>query len=148
MKEVEGQKYPKTQRKLKPSEILLLDTLLPGEAHSLLPAGIWQAGFEEFWHEFMRTAPPDVILAFKAAVWTGTWIAPLLIRRLPPLARYDRPTREQALAALGMARLPVLRQMLAMLKLISSFCYGADPQVRQAIGYPDRMHIKPDRTQS
>lgn len=148
MKDFIGQDYLDTRVKLKSSEYLLLDTLLPSDAHPLLSAGIWQAGFATFRQELERTAPLSARLAFDAAVWTGTWIAPLLIRRLPPLGRHDRPTREQALAALGAARLPVLRQMLAMLKLIASFSYGADPLVRKAIGYPDQISTPPDRPHS
>jgi hypothetical protein len=140
-----GQEYPKIPRRTKQAAHLLLDTLLPSQAHPELSAGIWETGFNEFWQTFERTAPPGARLTFRAALWTGTWVAPLLIRRLPPLSRHNRPTRERALVALGASRVALLRQMLAMLKLITGFCYGADPGVRAAIGYPQRPTRLQDR---
>lgn len=115
---------------------VVLDTLLPSGANPRLPLGIFDAGFEAFWADLERTALPAWRWGFQAAVFTAVWVAPLLIRRLPPLTRLDRPTRERALAALGASRAAVLRQMLTLLKTIAGFCYGANPRVREAIGYP------------
>jgi hypothetical protein len=63
-------------------------------------------------------------------------LAPVLIGRMPPLGRHDRPTREQALAALGASRVPLLRQLFLTLKTVTSLAYGADPVVRRSVGYP------------
>jgi hypothetical protein len=60
----------------------------------------------------------------------------VLIGRLPPLGRHDRPTRERALAALGASRVPLLHQLVVVLKTVASLAYGADPMLRQAVGYP------------
>jgi hypothetical protein len=118
---------------LSPASRLVLDTLLPGAVST--PA------FDEFWAEFERTALPAWRWSFRAAALTATWVAPLLIRRLPPLARHDRPTRERALAALGASRSAFLRQMLSMLKTVLSLHYGADPAVRALIGAWARTRI-------
>ncbi len=115
---------------------LVLDTLLPSHAHPTLTTGLLEAGFDEFWSVFQRTAPATPRRAFRAAVLAATWLAPVLIGRLPPLDRYDRPTRERALAALGASRVPLLRQLMLVLKTVASLAYGADPTVRRAIGYP------------
>jgi hypothetical protein len=115
---------------------LVLDTLLPSQAHPDRSLGLMDSGFDSFWSDFDRTALPALRWTFRAALFTAIWVAPLLIGRLPPLGRHDRPVREQALAALGSSSLPVLRQMLLILKTVAGFCYGADPIVRQAIGYP------------
>ncbi len=40
------------------------------------------------------------------------------------------------LAAMESSRFDSLRQMLSLLKTCVGFCYGADPSVRAAIGYP------------
>jgi hypothetical protein len=93
---------------------------------------LFDTGFDEFWLDFQRSAPLETRRALQIALLTATWISPLLIRRLPPLSRHDQPTRERALAALQTARLPVLRQLLGLLKLVASLGYGAHPAVRAA----------------
>ena len=117
---------------------IVLDTLLPSGANPLLPLGIFDAGFDAFWADLEQTALPAWGWGFRAAVVTAVWAAPLLIRRLPPLTRLDRSARERALTALGASRFALLRQMLTLLKTVAGLCYGADPRVRQAIGYPRR----------
>jgi hypothetical protein len=115
---------------------LILETLLPSGAHPELPFGVADTNFDTFWSEFEHTALPSLRRGFRAALWLATWLAPLLIRRLPPLTLYDRPTRERGLAAMERSRLYLLRQMIGLLKRVVSLGYGADGQVRQAIGYP------------
>ncbi|MCI0574584.1 MAG: hypothetical protein L0332_12615 [Chloroflexi bacterium] len=123
---------------------LILDTLLPAGAHPGLPLGLAGAGFDAFWSEFERTALPSWRRGFRAALWLATWIAPLLIRRPPPLTLYNRPARERALAAMERSRLYLLRQMIGLLKTTVSLGYGAAGDVRQAIGYP-LQHDDPRR---
>jgi hypothetical protein len=115
---------------------VVLDTLLPSHAHPVLDLGLFDAGFDAFWADLERSALPAWRWGFRAAVFTAVWVSPLLIRRLPPLTRLDRPTRERALAALGDSNVYLLRQMLTLLKTMAGLCYGADPRVRQALGYP------------
>jgi hypothetical protein len=115
---------------------VVLDTLLPSQAHPRLPLGLFEAGFDDFWAELERSALPAWVWGFRAALFCAVWVAPLLIRRIPPLSRLDRPARERALAAMGAARFYPLRQMLPLLKTLAGFCYGAHPAVRAAIGYP------------
>ncbi len=124
----------------------VLEALLPPDAHPDLRFGIFDAGFDDFWVEFERTTLPAWRWGFRATVFTAVWIAPLLIRRLPPLTRHDPPTRERALAALGATRFYPFRQMLQLLKTIVCFSYGADPQVRAAIGYPRQPDDPPGET--
>jgi len=123
---------------------IVLDTLLPSRAHPTLNYGVFDAGFNEFWAEFERTALPSLRWGLSTAVFAATWIAPLLIHRLPPLTLHDRPTRERALAAMGASRSYILRQLFVVLKTTVCFCYGADPNVRDAIGYP-LQHDDPRR---
>ena len=115
---------------------IILDTLAPAGAHPVLKIGILDAGFEEFWSEVERKALPGWPLGLQAALFAANWVAPLLIGRLPPLAMHDRLTRERALAAMAASRFSLLRQMMALLKTMVSFCYGANREVRDAIGYP------------
>jgi hypothetical protein len=114
----------------------ILETLLPNGAHPDLSLGTAEAGFDEFWREFEQTALPAWRRGFRAALWVAIWVAPLLIRRLPPLTLYDRPTCECALTALEHSRFYLLRQMMGLLKTIVSLNYGANGDVRQVIGYP------------
>lgn len=118
---------------------LILETLLPAGAHPGLPLGIAGVGFDEFWSELERTALPEWRRGFRLALWVAAWVAPLLIGRLPPLTLYERPVRERALAAMERSRLAPLRQMSGLLKTVVCFCYGANGEVRQAIGYPRQL---------
>ena len=119
----------------------VLDTLLPGQTHPRLRRGLFEAGFEKFYIDFENSASPSLRWGFRAALFVATWVAPLLIGRLPPLTRLDRPARERALLALETSRVYLLRQMMLLLKTTVCFCYGADPDVRDAVGYP----LQPDQ---
>ena len=123
---------------------IILDSLLPAGAHPILTRGIFDAGFDEFWSEFEHDAAPALRWGFTAALFTATWIAPLLILRLPPLTVYDRQTRERALLAMESSPIYLLRQVMVLLKTTVCFCYGADRDVRDAIGYP-LQHDDPRR---
>lgn len=111
-----------------------VDALLPSKACEPLPWGAFDAGFEEFFAGFQRTAPASLRFGFRAALFVGVWLSPLLIKRLPPISRLTIDEREQALEALGKCRVYPLRQCLLLLKAVVSFCYGADARVREAVG--------------
>ena len=114
---------------------VVIDTLLPANADARLPLGAIEAGFPAFHAELQRTATPLIRRGFRAATFAATWIAPLLIRRRPPLGRHPRDVREQALEAMATSRIALLRQLLVLLKIIVAMSYGADPSVRRAVGY-------------
>jgi len=121
---------------LKRSSRIVLDTLLPSEGNQVLKYGVLDTDFEAFCSDFERTALPAWRWGFYLALWVANWIAPLLIYRLPPLTRHDRRTRERALTVMETSRVYVLRQLMGLLKTIVCFGYGADQNVRNAIGYP------------
>jgi hypothetical protein len=126
----------KIQLGLSNSDRIILDTLLPPSAHPELPEGALDAGFEDFWREYRKNFIPTIRAAFSAALFAANWVSPLLIRKLPPLARYNRQTREAALRAMSNSGINLLRQGVRVMKLMVSFCYGANARVRKAIGYP------------
>jgi hypothetical protein len=113
----------------------VLHALLPDQGAPGLP-GVFESGFEAFYADFKKTALPSMRFGFCAAVATATWISPLLIRRLPPLSRLSPEEREKALCALGKSDFYLLRQMSLLLKAVVSFHYGARPEVRRAIRFP------------
>jgi hypothetical protein len=113
---------------------VVIDTLLPSGAHPALSRGALDVEIERLLREFQAAAPPRIRTAFRAAVTAATWVAPVLIGRFPPLRLHRRETRERALQA--MAGPYLLRQLLGLLKTVVAFAYGADPEVRNAIGYP------------
>ncbi len=115
---------------------VVLDTLLPSRSHARLTSGLFDAGFDLFYQDFARTANRTMRLTFRVALFTATWLSPLLIRRMPPLSRHPRDVREQALAAMESSRFYLVRQLLLILKTVASLCYGANRDVRDAIGYP------------
>ena len=124
---------------LSPRARIVLDTLLPSHAHPLISNGLFDAGFDAFYDDFARSASPALRRGFRFALFTAIWVSPLLIGRIPPLTRYPRETRERALLALDASRFYVLRQMMLILKTVVCLCYGANREVRDAIGYP-RQH--------
>ncbi|MBI4424790.1 MAG: hypothetical protein HY554_13745 [Elusimicrobia bacterium] len=113
-----------------------LEALAPSGAHPALRSGLLDAGFEAFYARFRGEAGAPLRLAFEAALWSAVWVAPLLIGRLPPITRLSPDAREQALEALLCHRVYWLRQLGLVLKAVACFCYGADPLVRDALGYP------------
>jgi hypothetical protein len=113
---------------------IVVDTLLPAGTHPAFARGAVDVGFESFLEDFDTTAPARLRQAFRIGVAAATWVAPVLIGRVPPLALHRRETRERALGA--MSRWYLLRQLLSVVKAVVSLCYGADPEVRAAIGYP------------
>jgi len=115
---------------------IVLDTLLPSQAHALLPHGLFDAGFEIFYWDFAQTANPMLRCGFQVALLAAIWFSPLLIWRIPPITLYSRETRERALAAMETSRFYLLRQLMLILKTVTSLCYGANRDVREAIGYP------------
>jgi hypothetical protein len=112
----------------------VLDTLLPSGADPRLPRGFADVDFDAV-HPQLRFAPPAIGRAFELSLIVATWVAPLLIGRLPPLGRHPREVRERALEAMASSRWPVLRQLITLQKVVVSLAYGADPEVRAAIGH-------------
>ena len=118
---------------------VVLETLLPDGAHPILSKGLAGAGFEEFYEGFERRAGRKLLFSFRLSLFVAIWIAPLLIGRIPPITLYGRPTRERALMRFFESRITLFRQIALTMKLVLALCYGADPDVREAIGYPKHL---------
>lgn len=130
---------------------VVLDTLLPPHAHPSLPRGLFDAGFESFYQNFVRTANGTLRQGFQIALFAAIWISPLLIHRIPPITLHARETRERALAAMESSPFYFLRQMMLILKNVAALCYGANRGVRDAIGYPrqpENLRNKPNESRS
>ena len=112
-------------------ERTVLDALLPPGGS--LP-GLLEAGFEEFEARWRAEAPRRMVLGWRLALFSASWLSPLLIGRLPPLSRPPPPEREAALEAMGKSRLYPVRQLLLLLKAVSGYGYGLDARVRAANG--------------
>jgi hypothetical protein len=113
----------------------VMDTLLPSRASPVLPLGLLESGFEKFWADSRVDLAPRLRMAFALGLFTAAWVAPLLVRRLPPLARLSPPERERALTAMERSHVVILRQLLRILKTVAALHYGAHPEVRKAVGY-------------
>jgi hypothetical protein len=113
----------------------VLDALLPSGADSRLPIGVIESGFDTFLVESESEIAPQLRRAFKLALVAAAWVAPLLIRRRPPLTRLPALDRERALEAMENSNVVVLRQLMRVLKTVVALHYGALPAVRKAIGY-------------
>ncbi len=115
-------------------DLAILEALLPAGAHPRLK-GLLETRFREFYKDFERHAVPQLRLGFRAGLLAAAWAAPALIGRRPPLWRLRPEEREAALEAMAKSRVYSLRQLLLVLKAVAGFCYGADPEVRRALGY-------------
>jgi hypothetical protein len=113
----------------------VIDTLLPSGADPRLPLGALQSGFDQFLAEFDAQAAPQLRSAFRWSLMASAWIAPLLVRRLPPVSRLSAADRTAALRAMERSKVVVLRQLIRVLKTVVALHYGAVPEVRQAIRY-------------
>jgi hypothetical protein len=122
---------------------VVLETLLPDDAHPVLTKGLEGAGFERFYEEFSRSGTSKLRFSFRLGLFLMIWVAPLMVWRLPPLSMYKRTTRERALNRFLISRITVFRQIALTVKLVVSLCYGADRDVRDAIGYPPQHDDPP-----
>ncbi len=113
----------------------VLDTLLPAGAHPALPRGVLETGFDAFLADLERDAPARLRRAFRLGLFAAGWVAPLLVRRAPPLSRLAAADRERALEAMERSRFAIPRQLLSVLKTVVALHYGALDDVRRAIGY-------------
>ena len=113
----------------------VIDTLLPASSDPRLPLGALDSGFEEFLAEFEASAAPQLRAAFRWAVVVATWIAPLMVRRVPPLSRLAVPERTRALRAMETSDVAAFRQLVRVIKTVVALHYGALPEVRRSIGY-------------
>lgn len=120
-----------------PGERAVLDALLPPGGPEGLP-GVFEAGFEEWEKRFTADAPMSMRVGWRAALFIAYWISPVLIVRLPPLARLSGDDRENALEAMGKSRFYLMRQCFLLLKAVTSFGYGSTAAVRRAVGYDAR----------
>jgi hypothetical protein len=114
---------------------VVLDTLLPSHAHPGLPVGVLDTEFDTFFADFERQASRPFRVNVRIALWTAVWVSPLLIKQAPPITRLERASREHALSVMGASRSATLRQLLLLLKTIAAVSYGADPRVRDLVGY-------------
>jgi fumarate reductase subunit D len=113
----------------------VLDTLLPSGSDPLLPLGLLESGFDEWWTASSADVAPPIRLAFRLGLFAGAWVAPVLIGRLRPLNMLSPSDRERALTAMERSRITALRQLVRILKTVAALHYGAHPDVRRAIGY-------------
>jgi hypothetical protein len=121
--------------RLRKRQRVVLETLLPSDAHPTLTRGIGDTGLDDFYRDFKANGNIKLRVTFSVAMFAALWIAPLLARKLPPLSRLDREAREEALDRLYSSRIYLLRQLFFFLKLIASLCYGADDEVRKVVGF-------------
>ena len=123
---------------------VVLETLLPRRAHPSLPKGLYDTGFDDFFDDFRHRGAGQLRFAFRLTLFLSVWVSPLLIARVPPITLYGVRTRERALQRLFESRFFLFRQLGLTMKLVVALCYGADRDVRDAVGYP-MQHDDPRR---
>ena len=132
---VDGDNNRSVSRSLNTQSRAVIETLLPSSANDRLPFGAIDTGFEEFLEDFEALGAPQLRAVFRAALFVASWVAPLLVRRVPPISRLTPSERTAALQAMERSRLAGFRQLLRVLKTVVALHYGALPEVRRAIHY-------------
>jgi hypothetical protein len=114
----------------------VIDTLIPDDAHPQLKHGALKLGYAQYYEQWRKEAVFAMVFGFRFALFLAIWVAPLLIRKIPPITLYDRETRERIILALYTSKLYLFRQMFLLLKATILFHYAAQPEVRDAVGFP------------
>ena len=83
--------------------------------------------------DFFGHATGRAALTFRACLFCVTWLAPLVIFRLPPLGRLPVPTRVHALERFE--QLPVAVLTVLAVKAIISLVYYEHPDAAREIGW-------------
>src|SRR2546428_10822184 len=96
--------------RLSPTDTAVLDALLPGRAHPVLVSAISETGFERFLDDFERAAPRHLWRAFRIGLFTAAWVAPVLVRRVPPLTRPREAGPDRAPPPVATGSMPQQRQ--------------------------------------
>ena len=131
---------------LRKRQRVVLETLLPTAAHPALPKGLFDTGFETFYADFERNGSWKLRASFRVTLFLTIWVAPLLSGRVPPISLYAAATRERILERFFVSRFFFFRQLALTMKLVVALCYGADREVRDAVGYP-MQHDDPRRAE-
>ena len=126
-------------RRLRQSEVLILKsvvkTLLPGNSN--LPTAEYDVDVSAPVYELIYGAPRRTRLSIRLALW-ALELSPPLIRRFGRFSRLVQNDRERLLGRFESSRVSLMREMLAMLKVLTSIGYGRQPAVQNAIGYSAR----------
>ncbi|HET7482349.1 MAG TPA: hypothetical protein VFK89_05750 [Actinomycetota bacterium] len=115
---------------------VVLQTLVPEQAHPVLTKGIEGVRFDDFYADFAANASGKLLLSFRASLFLAIWVAPLLVGRIPPITRHRADVRRRILDRFFASRIALFRQIALTMKFVVSLCYGADDDVRRAVGLP------------
>ncbi|MFB6262141.1 MAG: hypothetical protein ABEL76_00760 [Bradymonadaceae bacterium] len=108
----------------------LLGAMLPARPEDDQP-GVLDADLDRFWRRFRSSAPLDMKLAFRAAVWTLTWwpiLTGYAARPFPLLAEDDQ---QEILERANGSDLHALREFANLIRLAASLAYFHDPEIRE-----------------
>ncbi len=125
--------------KLREMELRILrsvvKTLLPGNSN--LPTAEDDVDVSAPVYEFIFGAPRRQVLNIRLALW-ALELSPPLFRCFGRFSRLDQKDRERLLDRFESSKVSLLREILAMLKVLTSIGYGRQPAVQNAIGYSAR----------
>lgn len=86
--------------------------------------------------EHLRRRMPGIQrIALRFAVWLVCVLGPLSLRRAPPFTRLSADDRDRALARLGASDSFVVREMVALIKLVAALVRELSPAFRRALGW-------------
>ena len=115
-----------TRRERRWRDALLAAAVPPTERHP----GLGAVDLTGFWKEYEAAAPPILKLGFRTSVWALT-LAPVALGEGAPLHRLPPERRDAVLARLSGSNNGLVRQLVLATKLVASFAYFSDGDVRR-----------------
>lgn len=113
--------------------VALLEAMLPAREDDDQP-GVADADLDAFWNRFRTSAPLDMKLGLRAAVWTLTWWPVLTGYALRPFPYLDDSERQEILERANRSNMHTLRELTNLIRMAASLAYFHDPEVREHFG--------------
>lgn len=108
----------------------LFGALIPPHAKG---PGLGALDLTAFWNELTFVAPPLLRLGLRVAVWMLTLSPLLLLGRVSLFPGLSDDEKDALLTRADSSRLFLLRQLVAVLKVVAGFAYFSDPRVRASL---------------
>jgi len=113
-----------------------MEAALPAGGDEGLARSALEAGAAEVFQEMLELVPAFTALGLRAGLWFIEFAAPpLTLKKFRRFSRLEQTDREACLAGMSKSDVYLSRQMATLMKMFAGFAWGADPEVRAALGY-------------
>lgn len=113
-----------------------MEAALPRSEDEGLAKSALEAGAAETFQEMLELVPAFTALGLRAGLWFIEFAGPLLaLKKFRRFSRLEQTDREACLAGMSKSDVYLSRQLVPLMKMFAGFAWGADPEVRSALGY-------------